>query len=75
MDRLYTIVEIADWLLEKDITIVGTVQKGSVGFPEDVFDTKNHEVLNKLVILKKIKKIYVLLHIPLKQNQSVKTRL
>ena len=42
MDRLYTSVEIADWLLEKDITIVGTVQKGRVGFPEDVFDTKNH---------------------------------
>ena len=26
-------------------TIVGIVQKVRVGFPEDVFDTKNHEVL------------------------------
>ena len=27
MDRLYTSVEIANWLLEKNITIVGTVRK------------------------------------------------
>ena len=47
MDRLYSNVEIANWLLEKNITIVGTVQKGRVGFPEEVFDTKNREVLSK----------------------------
>ena len=40
MDRLYTSVEIASWLLEKNMTIVGTVQKGRVRFPEEVFDTK-----------------------------------
>ena len=47
MDRLYTSVEITNWLLEKNITIVGTVQKGRVGFSEEVFDTKNREVLSK----------------------------
>ena len=47
MDRLYTSVEITNWLLEKNITIVGTVQKGRVGFPEEVFDTKIREVLSK----------------------------
>ena len=40
MDCLYTSVEIADWLLEKNITIIGTVEKGRVGFPEEVFDAK-----------------------------------
>ena len=75
MDRLYTNVEITDWILEKDITIVGTVEKGRVGFPEEVCDTKNHEVLNKTGHFEKKKKIYVLLHIPRKQNQSVKRRL
>ena len=47
MDRLYTSVEIANWLLEKNITIVGTVRKGRVDFPEEVFDTKNRDVLSK----------------------------
>ena len=33
--------------LRKNITIVGTVQKLRVGFPEEVFDTKIREVLRK----------------------------
>ena len=56
MDRLYSNVEIANWLLEKNITIVGTVQKGRVGFPEEVFDTKNREVLSKTFHFEKDKK-------------------
>ena len=48
MDLVCTSVdEIANWLLEKNITIVVTVQKDRVGFPEEVFDTKNREVLSK----------------------------
>ena len=53
MDRLYTSVEIAHWLLEKNITVIGTVQKGRVGFPEEVFDTKNREVLSKTCYFEK----------------------
>ena len=45
--RLYTRVEIANWLLEKNITIACTVRKGTVGFPEEVFHKKNREVLSK----------------------------
>ena len=56
MDRLYTSAEIANQLLEKDITIVGTVQKGKMGFPEEVFDTKNREVLRKTYHFEKDKK-------------------
>ena len=48
MDHSYTNIEIANWLLEKNITtILVTVQKGRLGFPEEVFDTKNLEVLSK----------------------------
>ena len=56
MDRLYTSVEIANWLLEKNITIVGTVRKVRVGFPEEAFDTENREVLNKTCHFEKDKK-------------------
>ena len=56
MDRLYTSVEITNWLLEKNITIVGTVQKGRVDFPEEVFETKNREVLSKTCHFEKDKK-------------------
>ena len=75
MDRLYTSVEIASWLLEKNMTIVGTVQKGRVGFPKEVFDTKNREMLSKTCHYEKIKRIYVFLHILCKQNQRVKKTL
>ena len=56
MDRLYTSVEIANWLLEKNITNVGTVQKGRVGFHEEVFDTKNRELSSKTCHFEKDKK-------------------
>ena len=61
---------------EKNIAIVGTVQKGRVGFPEEVFDTKNCEVLSKTCHFEKDKKdFYVFLHILCKQNQRVKRTL
>ena len=47
MNRLYTSVEIANWLVEKNMIVVGTVQKGRVGFPGEVFHPKNCEVLSK----------------------------
>ena len=56
MDRFYTSVEIANWLLEKNLAIVGTVQKGRVGFPEEIFDTKIREVLRKTCQFEKDKK-------------------
>ena len=57
MDRLYTSVEIINWLLEKNIAIAVTVQKGRVGFPEEVFDTKNREVISKTCGLEKDKNV------------------
>ena len=56
MDRLYSSAEIANWLLQKIITIVGTLQKCRLGFPEKVFDTKHPEVLTKTCHFEKDKK-------------------
>ena len=36
MDRLYTSVSIATWLLTKNITCVGTLQTRRVGIPEEI---------------------------------------
>ena len=55
MDCLYTSFEIANWLLEKNIAIVGSVQKGRVDFPEELFDTKIREVLSKICHFEKDK--------------------
>ena len=51
MDRLYTSVEIPNWLLEENKTIVGTLQKGRMGFPEE--DAENCEVLSETCHFKK----------------------
>ena len=45
-DRLYTSVEIANWLLQKNIATVGSVQKGRVGIPSELFDTKGKEIFS-----------------------------
>ena len=43
MDRLYTSIPIARWLLSKNITCVGTLQTNRVGIPEEVKSVKNRE--------------------------------
>ena len=42
-DRLYTSVELSKWLLTRNITTVGTVQKGRHGIPQELFDAKGRE--------------------------------
>ena len=39
-DRLYTSIELANWLLARDITTVGALQKG---IPSWLFNTKDRE--------------------------------
>ena len=46
MDRLYTSIHIARWLLHKGITMVGTFQTNRVGIPPEVKDVKNREHLS-----------------------------
>ena len=45
-DRLYTSVELSKWLLTRNITTVGTVQKGRHGMPNELFDVKGREKLS-----------------------------
>ena len=46
MDRYYTSVVVADWLLDKKITMVGTLMKNRVGLPKEVIDLKNRETFS-----------------------------
>ena len=43
INRLYTSVELSKWLLTRNITTVGTVQKGWHGIPHKLFDVKGRE--------------------------------
>ena len=55
MDRLYTSVSIANWLLTKNITCVGTLQTRRVGIPEEIRSTKDREEYSSKVFLEKEK--------------------
>ena len=46
MDRLYTSFEIADWLFDRKITMVGTMQTNRVGIPPGIKDTTNRDTLS-----------------------------
>ena len=41
IDRLYTSISTANWLLEQDVTTVGTLVTNRVGLPDEVKDTKS----------------------------------
>ena len=55
-DRLYTSIEHANWLLDQNITTVGTVQKGRQGIPDKLLDTTNREIFSKTCHFEKDKK-------------------
>ena len=44
MDRLYSRLSVANWLLGKGITMVGTMQKNRVGIPASLKDVTNREI-------------------------------
>ena len=46
MDRLYTNLEIADWLFRKSITTIGTMQHNRVGIPKELKTVENKEELS-----------------------------
>jgi len=49
MHRLYTSFKIADWLLQKSITMVGTFQLNRVGIPAELKKTDSREILSSEV--------------------------
>ena len=46
MDRLYTNLEIADWLFRKSIATIGTMQHNRVGIPKELKTVENKEELS-----------------------------
>ena len=49
MDRLYTSFEVADWLAEKKITILGRIQTSRAGIPSEIKELSNRELLSNEV--------------------------
>ena len=49
MDRLYTSFEVANWLAERKITILGTIQTSRVGIPSEIKKLSNCEPLSNEV--------------------------
>ena len=42
-DRLYTSISLANWLLDRNITTVGTLNTNRIGLPNELKDTRCHE--------------------------------
>ena len=55
MDRLYTSIPIAEWLLTKNITCIGTMPTRRVGIPEEINTTRNRELFSTRVFWEKKK--------------------
>ena len=67
MDRLYNSISLANWLLEKNITCVGTLNNNRVGIPVEIKDVKNRgELLH--CILKRIIKTLLCVRTQSKQS-------
>ena len=60
MDRLYTSINLAQWLLQKRMTCIGTTQQNRVGIPEDLKKTNDRELLSTRQLWEKTKSDLVL---------------
>ena len=60
MDRLYTSISIAEWLLEKKITVVGTLQTNRIEIPDKLKSTRDREDLSSTIYWEKEKKDMVM---------------
>ena len=49
MDRLYTRFEVADWLLDRNITMIGTIMSNRVGIPPKIKSVKDRYVNSYLL--------------------------
>ena len=55
-DRLYTRIDSRNWLLDRRVTTVGTLQKGRRGIPPELFNTQNREIFRATCHFEKEKK-------------------
>ena len=53
IDRLYTSKKSTNWLLDHDGATVGTLLKGKIKIPSEVFDTLNREISGATFHLKR----------------------
>ena len=60
MDRLYTSINLAQWLLQKRMTCIGTMQQNRVGIPEGLKKTNDRELLSTRQLWEKTKSDLVL---------------
>ena len=49
MDQLYTSFEVANWIAEKKITILGTIQTSRMRIPFEIQELSNRELLSNEV--------------------------
>ena len=59
-DRLYTSIELANWLFEHDIMTVRTSQKGRQCLLSELFDTKDRDEFIPTCHFEKVKKNFCL---------------
>ena len=55
-DRLSTSIESTNWLLDRGIVTVGTLQKGRRGIPSELFETQNRDIFSATFHFEKEKK-------------------
>ena len=53
MDRLYSSFDIAEWLLDRKITMLGTMRSNRVGIPQYIKETKDKEILSSEIFWQK----------------------
>ena len=70
MDRLYTLFELADWLLNNGVTMIDTLMSNRVGIPPYVKDVSNRETVSSEIFCEKNGKINISYYVV--QNASKK---
>ena len=49
MDRLYTFITTTRWLLDLNLTVIGTLQLNRSGIPKEIKSVNNHDDLSAIV--------------------------
>ena len=75
MDRLYTSINLAQWLLQKRMTCIGKMQQNRVGIPEDLKKTNDRELLSTRQLWEKTKSDLVLTSYVVSSSKGKKNEL
>ena len=71
-DCLYTSIESTNWLLDRNIATVGTLQKRRSGIPSELFDTQNREIFSATCHFERRRRTFAWHLTLLKQSQKEK---